>query len=84
MKTKYVNIVDKRIRFYSYNTILLPSSFRYLKRGIQEFHRKYILVPPDNAETNIVVFIGYTILTLLSRNLMVPRLTKSHLLMRSL
>ena len=37
-------IVDKRIKFYSQNTIFLPpkpkSSFRHLKLGIQEFHRK--------------------------------------------
>ena len=34
----------KRIKFYSQNTNLLPpkpkSSFRHLKQGIQEFHRK--------------------------------------------
>ena len=36
-----------------YNTNLLPpkpkSSFRHLKQGIQEFHRKYVLVPADNS-----------------------------------
>ena len=40
-------ILDKRIKFYSQNTNLLPpkpkSSFRHLKKGIQEFHRKYVL-----------------------------------------
>ena len=44
--------VDKRIKFYSQNTNLLPpkpkSSFRHLKQGIQEFHRKYVLVPANN------------------------------------
>ena len=53
------NIVDKRIKFYSQNTNLLPpkpkSSFRHLKQGIQEFHRKYVLVPADKAANNIVV-----------------------------
>ena len=53
---------DKLIKFYSHNTNLLPpkpkSSFRYLKRGIQEFHKKYVLVPADKAANNIV---GYTI-----------------------
>ena len=43
--------MDKRINFYSQNTNLLPpkpkSSFRHLKQGIQEFHRKYVLVPAD-------------------------------------
>ena len=44
-------IVDKRIKFYSQNTNLLPPkpklSFRHSKQGIQEFHRKYVLVPAD-------------------------------------
>ena len=51
--------VDKRIKFYSQNTNLLPSkpksSFRHLKQGIQEFHRKYVLVPADKAANNVVV-----------------------------
>ena len=49
----------KRIKFYSQNTNLLPpkpkSSFRHLKQGIQEFHRKYVLVPADEAANNVVV-----------------------------
>ena len=53
------NTLDKHIKFYSYNTNNLPpkpkSSFRYLKQGIQEFHRKYVLVPADKAANNIVV-----------------------------
>ena len=53
------NIVDKRIKFYSQNTNLLPtkpkSFFRHLKQGIQEFHRKYVLVPADKAANNVVV-----------------------------
>ena len=48
-KLSIFNIVDKRIKFYSHNTNLLPPkakfSFRHLKQGIQEFHRKYVLVP---------------------------------------
>ena len=51
--------MGKRIKFYSHNTYLLPpkpkSSFRRLKQGIQEFHRKYLLVPADKAVNNIVV-----------------------------
>ena len=31
------------------------SSFRHLKQGIQEFHRKYVLVPADKAANNVVV-----------------------------
>ena len=51
--------MDKRIKFYSHNTNLLPpkpkSSFRNLKQVIQEFQRKYVLVPADKAANNIVV-----------------------------
>ena len=51
--------MDKRIKFYSHNTNLLPpkpkSSYRLLKQGIQEFHRKYVLVSADKAANNIVV-----------------------------
>ena len=58
-KLSIFNIVDKRIKFYSQNTNLLPpkpkSSFRHLKQGIQEFHRKYVLVPADKAASNVVV-----------------------------
>ena len=58
-KLSIFNIVDRRIKFYSQNTnILLPkpkSSFRHLKQGIQEFHRKYVLVPADKAANNVVV-----------------------------
>ena len=54
-----INIVDKRIKFYSHNTNILPpkpkSSFRHLKQGIQELHRKYVLIPTDKAANNIVV-----------------------------
>ena len=31
------------------------SSFRHLKHGIQEFHRKYVLVPADKAANKVVV-----------------------------
>ena len=51
--------MDKRIQFYSQNTnLFLPkpkSSFRHWKQGIQEFHRKYVLVPADKAANNVVV-----------------------------
>ena len=52
-------IIDKRISFYSNNLDLLPPkpkfSFRHLKQGIQECHRKYVLVPADKADNNVVV-----------------------------
>ena len=58
-KRSIFTIVDKHIKFYSQNTNLLPpkpkSSFMYLKQGIQEFHRKYFLVPADQAANNVVV-----------------------------
>ena len=58
-KLSIFNIVDTHIKFYSNNTNLLTpkpkSSFRHLKKGIQEFHRKYVLVPADKTANNIVV-----------------------------
>ena len=30
-------------------------SYRYLKSGIEEFHRKYVLVPAKKAANNVVV-----------------------------
>ena len=51
--------VCERIKFYSQNINLLPpkpkSTFRHLKQGIQDFHRKYVLVPADKAANNVVV-----------------------------
>ena len=56
--------MDKRI-FFSHITNLFPpkprSSFRHLKQGIQEFHRKYVLVPADKAANNIVVVCRYNV-----------------------
>ena len=58
-KVNIFKIVDQRIKFYSQNTNLLPpkpkSTFRHLKQGIQDFHRKYVLVPADKAANNVVV-----------------------------
>ena len=59
MLSKNEKEVSSRIKLYSQNTNLLPpkpkSSFRHLKHGIQEFHRKYVLVPADKAANNVVV-----------------------------
>ena len=59
LKLSIFNSVDKRIKFYSQNTKLLPpkpkSSFRHLKQDIQEFHRKYVLLPAVKAAINVVV-----------------------------
>ena len=58
-KLKIFKIIDERVLFYSNNPDLLPPKpklfFRYLKQGIQEFHRKYALVPADKAANNVVV-----------------------------
>ena len=53
------NLAETRIKFYSHNTNVLPHkpkySFRHLKQGIQDFHRKYVLVSADKAATNVVI-----------------------------
>ena len=58
-KLNILQIFDKRISFYLNNLDLLPPkpkfSFRHLKQSIQEFHRKYVLVPADKAANNVVV-----------------------------
>ena len=57
-KLKIFKIIDERVFFYSNNLDLLPPkpklSFRYLKQGIQEFHRKYVLIQADKAANNVV------------------------------
>ena len=37
-------------------------SYRYLKSGIEEFHRKYVLVPADKAAKTLLLFDGCTTL----------------------
>ena len=58
-KLKIFKIIDEHVLFSSNNLDLLPPkpklSFRYLKQGIQEFQRKYVLAPADKAANNIVV-----------------------------
>ena len=52
-------LVDSRINFYKTNEHLLPPkpriSLRHLKKGIQEFHSKFVLVPADKAANNIII-----------------------------
>ena len=52
-------IIDESVLYYFNNLDLLPPkpklSFRYLKQGIQEFHRKYVLAAADKADNNVVV-----------------------------
>ena len=58
-KLNIFKIIHRRISFYSQNTNMLPRkpkiSYRYLKSGIEEFYRKYVLVPADKAANNVVV-----------------------------
>ena len=58
-KLSILKLVNKCISFYSENTNLLPpkpkTSLRHLKLGIQEFHKKYVLVPAHKAANNVVV-----------------------------
>ena len=65
--------MDERIKFYSHNTNFRPpkpkSSFRHLKKGIQELHRKYVLVPADKATNNIVVVCRLHYINTLKREL---------------
>ena len=47
-KLNIFKIIDRRISFYAQNTNMLPRkpkiNYRYLKSGIEEFHRKYSLI----------------------------------------
>ena len=52
-------IIDVRISFYCNNLDLLPPKpkfiFRHVKKGIQEFHRRFVLAAADMAPYNVVV-----------------------------
>ena len=58
LKINIFKIFDTRTSFYSCNAHLLPpqpkSSFHNLKRGIQDFPLKYVLVPADKTTSNAV------------------------------
>ena len=58
-KLNIFKIIDRRSFFYSQNTYMLPRkpkiSYRYLKSGIEEFHKKYILSSADKAANNVAV-----------------------------
>ena len=58
-KINIFKIIDTHISFYSCNTHLLSSkpksSFRHLKRGIQDFHMNYVLVPADIVSNSVVL-----------------------------
>ena len=64
-----LKIIDERVLFYSNNLDLLPPkpklSFRYLKQGIQEFHRKYVLAPADKAAKTLLLLCDDFIISIL-------------------
>ena len=66
-KLNIFKIIDGKISFYCYNLDLLPPkpkfTFRHLKKGIKEFHRRFVLAPADKAANHGVVFEKGTILT---------------------
>ena len=70
-KLNIFKIIDQLNSFYSQNTNRVPRkpyiSYRYLKSAIEEFHRKYVLVPADiaaNNVNNVVLFDGCATLIL--------------------
>lgn len=58
-KKQIFDIMDTRIAFYKSNSHLLPHkprlSYRHLKKGIQEFHSKFVFVPADKASNNVII-----------------------------
>ena len=64
--THLLFFIDSRISFYCNNLDLLSPkpkfTFRNLMKGVQEFHRKFVLEPADKAAYN-VVGVRYTTLT---------------------
>ena len=56
-KLNNFKIIDGRISFYCNNLDLLPPkpkfTFRHLKKGIQEFHRGFVLAPADASANNV-------------------------------
>ena len=77
-KLNIFKIIDGRISFYCNNLDLLPHkpkfTFRHLKKGIQEFHRRFVLAPADKAANNVVVvWKKDTMLTPLNKNLVLQK-----------
>ena len=54
-KLNISKIINGRISFYSNNLDLLPPKFRHVKKGTQEFRRRFVLAPADKAANNVVV-----------------------------
>ena len=58
-KLNIFKIIDGRISFYCNDVEIRPPkpkfNFRHLKKGIQEFHRRFVLAPADKAANNVVI-----------------------------
>ena len=58
-KNNFFDIIDKRIAFYNSNENLPPpkpkTTYRYLKKAVQDFHSKYVLIPADKASDNVII-----------------------------
>ena len=58
-KLNVFKIIDGRISFFCNHLDILPPkpkfTFRHLKKGIQEFNRRFVLDSADKAANNVVV-----------------------------
>ena len=58
LKEWKINILKLSILIFNFILVIHPkpkSSFRHLKRGIQDFYMNFVLVPADKAANNVVV-----------------------------
>ena len=53
-------ITDRELKAYNMEIKSIKEvklkDFRHLQRGIQEFHRKFVLVPANKAQTTLLLF----------------------------
>ena len=58
-KLNIFKMVDGRSSFYCNNLDLVPPkpkfTFRFLKKGTQEFHRRFVFAHADKVANNVVV-----------------------------
>ena len=54
-----LDVIDSRVSFYSNNLdFLLPwpkFNFRNQKKGVEEFHKKFVLAPANKVANNVVI-----------------------------
>ena len=83
-KINILKIIDTCFSFYPRNTHLIPPkpkpSFRHLKRGIQDFHMNYVLVPANKAANDVVVVWRLYYINILSVSLLTLMPTNCSLL----